>query len=62
MKVEVLDLTPAERRAYLDFEKRIQQDYWKVRDRLQYSGASNLSVVATLEKFRQVKFVRFSRG
>ncbi|CAM9715351.1 unnamed protein product, partial [Ectocarpus sp. 12 AP-2014] len=53
-KVEVLALPTKERKAYVDFEKGLQNDYIKVRHRLRtQKGSHTMEVLTLLSKFRQ---------
>ncbi|CAN0135201.1 unnamed protein product, partial [Ectocarpus sp. 8 AP-2014] len=52
--VEVLTLSSKERKAYVDFEQGVQNDYIKVRHRLRtQKGSHTMEVLTLLSKFRQ---------
>lgn len=56
MQVEVLALPSKERKAYVDFEKGLQNEYVKVRHRLRtQKGSHTMEVLTLLSKFRQVR-------
>lgn len=57
-QVEELTLPAKERKAYVDFERAVQQDYIGVRHKLLHArGSHTMEVLTLLSKFRQVTFL-----